>query len=533
LLLPGLAGLPAQARPAKTPPPGSTATNAQTQRSLPPEVQAALRRARVPPAAVSVVVQELVGAGAAEGEGRSLHWQAETPRNPASLAKLLTTAAALDQLGPAWRWRTPVWLDGPVVDGVLQGHLHLQGRGDPQLVLEQLWLLLRRVQARGVREISGDIVLDNRRFAPAEAQPGDFDGEHLRAYNVQPDALLLNYHAKVYSFFPDEATGVAQVAVQPPLAGAVVDQRVPLAPKGPCGDWRARLQADFGLPTGDTAAVAAPASAPLSAPLSAPAEPEVRVRFRGSYPLACGELNWVVADPPPASYTARLLAGLWRDMGGVLGGQVRSGPPPATAPSFHHASPALAEVVRDINKYSNNVMAQQLFLTLAAEASASAGAGVAVVAAGAQPAPEPVVTSEQARQHLQRWLQLRLGEEALAEGALVVDNGSGLSRQARISARLLARLLTQVHDSPVMPEFMASLPIGGVDGTLRRSRATPGRAHLKTGSLRDVTALAGYALSHSGRRYVLVALVNHPNAGAARPALDALVQWTLHDLPPR
>jgi D-alanyl-D-alanine carboxypeptidase/D-alanyl-D-alanine-endopeptidase (penicillin-binding protein 4) len=251
-------------------------------------------------------------------------------------------------------------------------------------------------------------------------------------------------------------------------------------------------------------------------------------------------LSWLVADPHPASYNARLLAGLWRDMGGVLGGRVRAGPPPAAEPSFHHVSPALAEVVRDINKYSNNVMAQQLFLTLAAEAAegfaAAVPAGGTTTAAtvdGRSAAPPISVSDEDARRHLQHRLQQRLGEDALAAGTLVVDNGSGLSRDARISARLLARLLTQVYDSPVMPEFMASLPIGGVDGTLRRSRATPGRAHLKTGSLRDVTGLAGYALSHSGRRYVLVALVNHANAGAARTALDALVQWTLHDLPLR
>lgn len=97
----------------------------------------------------------------------------------------------------------------------------------------------------------------------------------------------------------------------------------------------------------------------------------------------------------------------------------------------------------------------------------------------------------------------------------------------------MARLLLQAYDSPVMSELMSSLPITGLDGTLRRSRATPGQAHLKTGSLRDVNGVAGYVLSDSGRRYVLVAIVNHPQAAAARPALDALVQWTLRDAPRR
>jgi D-alanyl-D-alanine carboxypeptidase/D-alanyl-D-alanine-endopeptidase (penicillin-binding protein 4) len=452
---------------------------------LPPELRAELQRARIPAEALHVVVHEL----SARGDGAGLAWQHQQPVNPASLAKLLTTAAALDQLGPAWAWSTPVWLAGTVKDGVLEGTLHLQGSGDPGLVLERLWLLLRRVMARGVREIRGDIVLDSSAFDIPEGSAADFDGEPLRAYNVRPDALLLNQHVLRFGFVPDLAAGVARVSVEPPLAGTVVVATVPLV-DGPCGDWRRRLGIGFG-------------SAGL-------------VRFAGSYATACGDLVWNVADPLPASYNARLVEALWRELGGTLSGQVRSGPAPATPPSFSFASQPLAEVVRDINKFSNNVMAQQLFLSLPAQAG-----------------PARPVTPDMARDHLRAWLETRLGAEALADGALVVDNGSGLSRSGRITAQLLARLLTQAWDSPTMPELMSSLPIGGVDGTLRRSRATPGRAHLKTGSLRDVNGIAGYVLSHSGRRYVLVAIVNHANAGAARPALDALVQWTLRDLPVR
>jgi serine-type D-Ala-D-Ala carboxypeptidase/endopeptidase (penicillin-binding protein 4) len=193
---------------------------------------------------------------------------------------------------------------------------------------------------------------------------------------------------------------------------------------------------------------------------------------------------------------------------------VREGQAPAELkPAFEWRSPPLAEVVRDINKYSNNVMAQQLFLTLAREA-----------------APREPATPEAARQHLAQWLAERTGPAGAADD-FVIDNGSGLSRSQRISAARLARLLLLAWDSPVMSELMASLPVSGLDGTLRRSRAAPGRAHLKTGSLRDVAALAGYALSHNGRRYVVVAMINHAQAHAARPALDALVQWALRDAP--
>jgi len=300
---------------------------------------------------------------------------------------------------------------------------------------------------------------------------------------VQPDALLLNYKTVTYSFVPEPGRGVARVLADPPLAGSKVERTVRLT-SGPCDDWRAALKAGFADPAD--------------------------VRFAGSYPVICGEMNWSVADAHPASYNARLIEALWRDMGGKLGGQVVEGlAPVGTTPSFESKSPALAEVVRDINKFSNNVMAQQLFLSLALQRQ-----------------PGLPATPDSARAVLRDWLVERTGE--LPPG-MQIDNGSGLSRDTRLSAALLAKLLQQAWGSAYMPELISSLPVNGLDGTLRRSRATPGRAHLKTGSLRDVVGLAGYVLSNSGKRYVLVALVNHPNANAARPALDALVQWSLRD----
>ncbi|MEO7853717.1 MAG: D-alanyl-D-alanine carboxypeptidase/D-alanyl-D-alanine-endopeptidase [Rubrivivax sp.] len=447
----------------------------------PPEVDAALQRARVPADALSLVLQEV---GAAKP---LIAYNAEAAVNPASLAKLLTTVAALDLLGPSWSWSTPVWLLGSVDNGVLEGSVIIKGSGDPKLVVERVWLLLRRVMQNGVREIRGNIVLDRSAFARAESDRADFDGEPSRPYNVQPDALLLNYKSVTYSFVPDVARGEARVLVEPALSGAKVQRSVRLS-NGPCADWRTTLKASFADPA--------------------------EVVFAGSYPFACGELNWPVADAQPATYNARLIEGLWREMGGTLVGKVVEGnAPPGLKPSFELISPTLAEVVRDINKYSNNVMAQQLFLSLALQRQPGVPASV-----------------DGARAVLREWLLLRLGE--LPPG-LQIDNGSGLSRETRVSAALLAALLVQAWERPYMPELVSSLPINGLDGTLRKSRATAGRAHLKTGSLRDVVGLAGYVLSDSGRRYVLVAIVNHPNANAARPALDALVQWALRDPPTR
>jgi D-alanyl-D-alanine carboxypeptidase/D-alanyl-D-alanine-endopeptidase (penicillin-binding protein 4) len=472
--------------------------------ALPPEVAQALQRARVPEEALSVVIEEA-------GTGRSvLAWQEDRPVNPASLMKLVTTYAALDRFGPAWSWRTPVWLLGEVRDGVLEGSLVIRGSGDPTLVLERVWLMLRRVQQLGVREIRGDIVIDSSAFELPDGNPGDFDGEALRPYNTRPDALLLNFKTVTFGFVPDAATGRARVTQTPALAGAEVDRSVPLLP-GPCSDWRTGLKAQF--------------------------NPDGSTRFTGGFPTACGELAWPVADPQPRSYNARLLEGLWREMGGQLTGRVREAAAPLDrAPNFELVSPALAEVVRDINKHSNNVMAQHLFLTLGLEPTAPAApaatpaATLAATPGAVSGTPGRSTNLERARAAVMRWLDARAGAGA---AGVVLGNGAGLSREGRIPAALMARLLQQAWSSPVMPELMSSLPVSGLDGTLRRAQMQAGRAHLKTGSLRDVSGLAGYVLSDSGRRYVLVAIVNHANAAAARPALDALVRWALNDAPTR
>ncbi len=445
--------------------------------ALPAGVAAALDRARIPHAALAAVVQPV------DAAPPRLAAQAHRPVNPASLFKLVTTSAALELLGPAFTWRTGVWLDGTVQDGVLTGNLVIRGSGDPTLVHERVWLLLRRVMQLGVREIRGDIVLDRSAFTGPWPDPASFDAEPLRPYNVQPDALLLNYHAITLRFRPDPGAGVARIAVEPSLAGVALDATVPLS-AGACGDWRAALQADFSHPS--------------------------RVRFAGAYPAVCGERAWPIAPPDAAGYNARMLAALWQEIGGRLAGTVRNGEAPYAPPSFEFESPTLAEVVRDINKFSNNVMAQQLFLTLGLT---QRGEGTATAA----------------RAVLQQWLAERFPRAA---GGTIIDNGSGLSRDQRLSVQLLAELLRAVWASPVMSELMSSLPVSGVDGTLRRSKAPAGLAHLKTGSLRDVAAVAGYVLGASGQRHVVVAIVNHEDAGAARPALDALVQWAGADLPP-
>ena len=437
--------------------------------ALPPEVDAALERARVPREAVTFYVAPVDAAGAPR-----LAHRVDIGMNPASVAKLLTTFAALELLGPAFSWSTPVYLEGQLREGTLAGNVYIKGQGDPKLVVERLWLLLRRLQALGVRRIEGDIVLDRSAFNIPPVDPGAFDGEPLRPYNAAPDALLVNFKSVVLTFTP-EASGQARVQVDPPLAGVQWPTTVPLA-AGACSDWRGALRPDFADP--------------------------LRPRFAGSYLQACGELNWPLAFADPASYAMRAVSALWAGIGGELTGQVREGRVPAQLkPAFEFASPPLGEVIRDINKFSNNVMAQQVFLTLGLQLRGSG-------------------SFQSSRDVMRAWWVERFGGEAP-----VTDNGSGLSRSERITARQLAQMLHAAWASPLMPDLMASLPASGLDGTLRRGRRNVGLAHLKTGSLRDVAGVAGYVHGAGGKRYVLVAIANHANANAARPAFDALVEW--------
>ena len=467
----------------------SLAAHAQ---ALPPEVDALLARAKVPREAFAAVVVDAAPAM----NGRTaplLSWRASSPMNPASVMKLVTTYAALELLGPAYTWKTPVYADGPIVNGELQGNLAIQGRGDPKLVMQQLWLLLRRVQGLGIKTITGDIVLDRSAFAASAQNPGDFDGEALRPYNVQPDALLVNYKSVVMTFVPNPGSGSASISHDPPLAGVQMQSSVPLSAGGngraltDCGDYRALLQGDF-------------------------ADPQ-RIAFAGSYPVACGEKVWAIAYLDPASYARRAVAGLWQEMGGQVKGQVRDGVAPVgRVPVFEMESAPLAEIIRDINKFSNNVMAQQLFLTLSLQRPGGA-------------------SNEASREVVRNWWQARFGGQSGTPDLPVLDNGSGLSRAERVTPQGLGRMLQTAYVSGAMPELMASLPITGVDGTLKRSKSlvSQGWAHLKSGTLRDSTALAGYVHTPSGRRLVVVGIVNHPNAPAARPALDALVDWAVKE----
>ena len=452
-------------------------TGAAADDNLPAEVASALKAAAIPLTAVAAQVQE------AGTQRPALAFNATRPMNPASTMKLVTTFAALELLGPNFLWKTQAWTSGSLSGDVLEGDLLLKGSGDPKLTLENLWLLARALRARGLRQIRGDIVFDRSYFESGAHDPARFDAEPLRPYNVVPDALLVNFKTIRFSFVPNAERGAALVLPEPKPAQIELVQSVRLT-DGPCGDWRARLKADF-----------------QSSASSA------RIVFSGLYPSACGEQHWHVALLSHPNYVYGVFRQIWEELGGTISGNWRDGSVPGTARLLYTLdSSSLSEIVRDINKYSNNVMARQLYLTLSAEIL------------------KMPANNERSAQVIKSWLAQR----KLDSAELVLENGSGLSRQERISAANLAHVLDAAFRSAVMPELMASLPLVAYDGTMKRRLkfdSVAGQAHIKTGSLSDVRSIAGYVLDRMGRRQVVVFFINHPNANAGQAAQDALLRW--------
>ena len=409
--------------------------------------------------------------------------QAARPMNPASTIKLLTTFAALELLGPDYHWRTEAYADGKITDGVLAGNLVLKGYGDPKITVEQFQELITRLRGTGLTAIRGDLVLDRSYFATVQHDPAAFDGEPLKPYNVGPDALLVNFKSVRFVFTPGAGGEAVDVRAEPALSNVMI-RSVPGPAPGDCGEWRGGLRALF-----------------------ADRSDRADAAFRGRYPIACGERDWYVALLDHPHYVLGMFSSAWAAAGGSFSGRMREGrvPPRASLLATLESAP-LSEVVRDINKLSNNVMARQVFLTMAATEY-----------------PPPATTAH-ASAVVRRWMR----ERNISSPDLLLENGSGLSRHERIAAQSLGRVLLAADQSKVRAEYLSSLAVAATDGTVRHrfeNDDVAEQALLKTGSLEGVRAIAGYVLVPNGRAFVVVCFVNHRNAAAAQPALDAFVKW--------
>ena len=442
---------------------------------LPVGVRALLELRQVPADSLSIYVEDV------DSGEVVLEWMADEPRNPASAMKLLTTLVALDVLGPAYRWRTDVYALGSVSDGTLDGDLGLKGYGDPFLVTERVWQLLRDIRHAGVTDITGDLLLDDSYFDVGQYDPGAFDRQPLRAYNVAPNALLVNFKVVRYWFEPDG--GAVRVHLDPHLENLAIDNRLTTRP-GSCRGYQRGITVTMNGAND-------------------------RVTFSGRFPSGCeayamdrtvlshNEFAWGVFDS------------MWKESGGKFEGNWRNTViDEELEPLTSFESLSLAEVISSVNKHSNNVMARHLLYTLSAEVLGEPG------------------TEPGGREVILDWLAVH----GLDIPHLRLDNGAGLSREARITAAGMGALLRFAWRQPYMPEYLASMSLTGLDGTLSRrfrNSSLVGKAHLKTGSLDHVAAIAGYLQGRSGRRYSVVVMqgFNDIHRGPGDEIQETLLRW--------
>jgi D-alanyl-D-alanine carboxypeptidase/D-alanyl-D-alanine-endopeptidase (penicillin-binding protein 4) len=446
--------------------------------TLPDPLARIVRQLGMPTTGVSVFVQ-----GIGDPAPR-VAYQAEVPRNPASALKLVTTFAALEGLGPNHVWTTEVYAARMPGTEDTVGDLFIRGGGDPYLVQEEFWKILTALRQRGIRRIEGDLVFDLSRFDLPFEDRGAFDGQPDRVYNVLPHALLVNFNTVVFRV---EALpqGLTRVVAEPPLPNLKVQNRL-RSVAGACGGY----QLGVGISIRD------PAERNLAA-------------LDGRFPAACGEHELARSVLTPETYAFGLFDLYWRQLGGELAGGWRLGAvPPGSVPVYVHRSPPLADVIRLVNKFSNNVMTRHLEYALA------------IKQFGAPATPDKGT----------RALVATLSAKGLDTRGLVIGNSAGLSRETRITARQLAAVLEAAWSSPWMSEYVSSLSLAGLDGTMRnRLRGSPaaGRLHVKTGRLNGVSAVAGYVDAASGQRLLVVLLVNAEQAhlGPGEELQNAFLDW--------
>ena len=467
---------------------------------LPARVTEMLRVSNMPETALGVAVIRL--------SDNKLVW-AQYPNQsmqPASTIKVLTAIVGLDKLGPAYRSRTALLATAPVVEGVLQGDLTLRGEGNTDVTWEDFQRMLLSLRHKGIREIAGNLVVDRTFFSPTRFDLGlpPFDESPEFRYNVIPDALLINMNLAQFDI--DSTAGHFQIRLTPPLDGVKVIANMSLVERA-CEKW----EDGWKIPTVVNAG-----------------PDDLRIYLDGEFPKNCATTtNLNVVDS--AEYTARLFRKLWRDLGGTFKGTVVELQPPslevgtavATSPPVrllaeHRARP-LAEVSRNINKVSDNTITRMIYLTLGTDT-------VGKATPERLGATTPVTTLSRAENEVREWLRQR----GIDTVGLVLDNGSGLSRSERISPRQLAGVLQAGYRSKWAPEFLSSLPIVAVDGSMRsRLKDSPAAemARIKTGGLRNVVSVAGYVTNAAGEVHAVVGIVNHDRAALAggRAILDALL----------
>lgn len=468
---------------------------------IPKPVLASLDKSQIPRDAISISVVEIGKMGKTH---TVLDWRATEAMNPASTMKILTTLTGLDILGPKYRWQTNLYTDGVIHQGTLKGNIYLQGNGDPKLVPEELARMMKELQSLGIQKIDGDLIFDRSAYAPSAMEQSTIDGESLRSYNVAPDPLLYAFRTLSFQLSKSRTADFIDISYTPALSNFKINNEMQLLDRS-CDSWKKDLRFEISPETGN-----------------ATSNQNISATFSGAFPSTCKGVTYNVVALDANTFLTRGLIAAWELSGGIWlrTPNGKSGTVPVTARTLlQFEGSNLADDVQDINKYSNNVMARQLMLTLALEKIG-------------KPA-----TTENGELVIRSWLK-KMG---LQFPELIIENGSGLSRNEAISAQHMNELLISARQLSVTETFYNSLPLAGTDGTMRNRLMMQLRkflhlkkkpeARIKTGSLADVRAISGYVLSKSGKMYVVTSFINHANAWRGLESHDQLLEWLIDDGP--
>lgn len=456
---------------------------------LPEPVAAALRSTTIPEDALSVLVLR--------DNQTVLSHLADRAMQPASTMKLVTTLIGLDILGPVFRGRTELRSNGTLQGDTLKGDVVLRGGADADFSTEALTAMLRSLRYQGIRTIQGHLVVDRQLFNPARADIGapPFDESPEAYYNVIPDALLINKN--MLQLDMRASGGRLKIEVQPELDGVSVGSDMRLV-DADCARWEDGWKLPDAQPQADG---------------------RIKVTLHGTFPKNC-VASYSINVVDRQDYLDRLFRTTWKNLGGTITDTTVEGLTPTDAKLLaEHVSRALPELVRDTNKPSDNLLARTLFLSL--------GALEPDPVLGSHPQPGSTATTfARTDAAIRNWMRAR----GIDDAGLVLENGSGLSRIEHITPVQMAGVLLAGQRSNWAPEFQASMPIVAIDGTMRRrlhDSPAAGRARLKTGTLRNVVALAGYVPDANGRQCVVVAMINSElvGNGRGRVVLDTLVDW--------
>ncbi len=425
--------------------------------ALPQAINEQIKKSGIPKKDISIYIKEVGNSGRVVASLNE-----STTRTPASVIKVLATYASVLKLGFNYRWPTKFYTTGTLSRGVLNGDLLVKGFGDPTLSSKNLDKIVSYIRAEGIQKIRGNIVIDRSYFKVGTKNSSGFDQYPYSPYNAMPDAMMFNERVSTICVTPNK-NSVTKKTIDHSYKILNKLQHVNKPCRGRYSWPGVKIDNTQVMPT---------------------------VLLQGKISKRCGTRNIckVVTKPYRSFYYA--LKDKLKQGGVELNGNLRLKKIPSNAKElFTHHSQPLEKIVSKTAKKSNNLYARHLLLFLGAKQYG---------------APSTLEKGRKAVEYILR------SKGALSQGTLKIDNGSGLSRSAKISAKILADMYDNAYKR-YGQRWMNTLSIAGIDGTIKkrfRGTVVKNRAWMKTGTLKRVKNIGGYVKSKSGKLYTVVILVN-------------------------